>query len=206
MREGNSKRFDQSGWCATAVMVLFVMGSATSLAGTQYVVVMDPQATEVIFSLQATGHVVRGDLQLLSGELVLEAESGTLVGEIILDSARAQTGNQRRDKAMHRKVLESELYPSIVLRPQRFEGELADSGPSTIALSGTISLHGEDHPLTIEVEVEIEGDRFSAESIFSIPYVEWGLRDPSVLFLRVAKAVEVTVKTAGTINPTSRQE
>lgn len=206
MRQSNSKKFDRLSWWATAVAALFVSSFATSPAGAQHDIVLDPQATEVIFSLQATGHVVRGDLQLQSGELRLESDSGILVGEIILESSSAQTGNQRRDKAMHRKVLESELYPLIVFRPQRFEGELAEFGPNTIVLSGTISLGGEDHPISIEVEVEIEGDRFSAESTFPIPYVEWGLRDPSVLFLRVAKTVEVTVKTAGTINPTSRQE
>ena len=77
---------------------------------------------------------------------------------------------------------------------------------SVLELSGTVSLHGDDHPLTMDVTVEIEGDRFSAESTFSIPYVEWGLRDPSVLFLRVAKAVDVTVKTQGVIRSTRGQE
>lgn len=34
---------------------------------------------------------------------------------------------------------------------------------------------------------------------FEIPYVEWGLDDPSTFILRVAKEVRVTIETAGTI-------
>jgi polyisoprenoid-binding protein YceI len=185
----------------TVFVALLAICCARTSAAAQSAIVLDPEASEVSFILQATGHVVRGGFQVKSGELRLESEGGTIVGEIILEAKSAQTGNERRDKSMHRKVLESELYPQIVLRAERFEGNLAPSGASVIELFGTISLHGADHPMTMNLAIEIEGDRFSAESTFSIPYVEWGLRDPSVLFLRVAKAVEVTVRTRGTISP-----
>jgi polyisoprenoid-binding protein YceI len=183
------------------LLVLLAIGPVSSSAAAERAIVLDPDTTQVNFSLQATGHMVRGELQLQSGELRLDSESGTLVGDIVLDTASAQTGNTRRDKAMHRKVLQSELYPLIVLRPERFEGDLAASGTSELRLLGTISLHGDEHALTIGAMVDIDGDRFTAESTFSIPYVEWGLRDPSVLFLRVAKAIEVTVRARGTIAP-----
>ena len=183
------------------LLVLLAIGPVSSSAAAERFIVLDPQTTQVSFSLQATGHVVRGNLQLISGELRLDSESETLVGEIVLDTASAETGSKKRDAAMHRKVLESELYPQIVLRLERFEGDLSTSVASVIELSGTLSLHGDDHALSIDAAVEIEADRFMAESTFSIPYVEWGLRDPSVLFLRVAKAIEVTVRARGTIGP-----
>ena len=48
--------------------------------------------------------------------------------------------------------------------------------------------------------VEASGDELSAETAFEIPYVEWGMKDPSFLFLRVAKVVEVKVSATGSLS------
>jgi hypothetical protein len=42
-----------------------------------------------------------------------------------------------------------------------------------------------------------DGDRLIATGHLSIPYVKWGLKDPSILFLTVAKKVELDIATAG---------
>lgn len=42
-----------------------------------------------------------------------------------------------------------------------------------------------------------QNGRLKADTRFSIPFVEWGLKDPSVAFLRVKKVVEVHVKAEG---------
>ncbi len=42
-------------------------------------------------------------------------------------------------------------------------------------------------------------DDLVATAHFSIPYVEWGLRDPSVLFLTVAKDVDIDIAVTGHI-------
>jgi polyisoprenoid-binding protein YceI len=207
MRQEFSMSFDRPSSYTRVLslrLILLAFGIVASSAAAERTIILDPEVTQVSFVLQATGHQVRGDLKLLAGELRLEPEDARLVGEIVLDATSAETGNKKRDRAMHRKVLESEGNPRIVLRPERFEGDLGTSGHSVINLFGTISLCGDEHPLAIEVTVEIDGDRFSAESAFSIPYVEWGLRDPSVLFIRVAKSVAVTVRTEGRIQAESK--
>jgi len=40
----------------------------------------------------------------------------------------------------------------------------------------------------------------SAETAFEIPYVAWGMRNPSLLLLRVAPAAAVTVKTEASLH------
>ena len=39
----------------------------------------------------------------------------------------------------------------------------------------------------------------SFRSHFSVPYVDWGMQNPSVLFLTVAKQVEIDIATEGRI-------
>jgi hypothetical protein len=41
-----------------------------------------------------------------------------------------------------------------------------------------------------------------ATTTFVVPYVEWGLHDPSMMVLRVAKTVGVTVQAKGTLSAT----
>jgi polyisoprenoid-binding protein YceI len=100
---------------------------------------------------------------------------------------------------MHKEVLLTERFPSIVFVPERLEGKIAASGTSEIELIGTVSLAGSPHPLTLPATVEIDGGRLSAETTFTVPYVEWGLEDPSILFLRVAKEVQVTIAASGSL-------
>jgi hypothetical protein len=51
--------------------------------------------------------------------------------------------------------------------------------------------------VTSAIEGRLDGERVAATCRFSVPYVEWGLKDPSMLFLTVAKEVEIEVTVAG---------
>ena len=57
-----------------------------------------------------------------------------------------------------------------------------------------MSIHGATHPVTLVARVERDGADITASSSLTVPYVAWGLEDPSVFVLRVAKEVEVQVK------------
>jgi polyisoprenoid-binding protein YceI len=160
---------------------------------------LDPERTEVSFSLKATLHTVHGTAKLGSGSLVLEPETGAASGEIVIDAPSAETGNGSRDKKMHRKVLVSGEHPRIVLRPERLEGELARDGSSRVTVVGELELLGTSHPINIPLDVEIEGSSFTASAEFTVPYAAWGLEDPSTFILKVAKEVQIQVATRGTL-------
>jgi len=141
-----------------------------------------------------------GTLYLRSGEIHLDEESGAASGEITIDVVRSETGNKKRDKTMHAKVLHSAENPWIVFEAQRMEGTLAESGASDVQLVGTLTLVGSEHPFTLPMAVELDQEgHFTARTSFSIPYVEWGLENPSIAFLRVAKEVEVSVDAKGVL-------
>ncbi len=74
--------------------------------------------------------------------------------------------------------------------------------PATLAEAGRrteIELLGSCHRLDVPLSVAIEDNGFSALAVFEIPYVDWGLDDPSTFVLRVVKAVEVTVVAEGRV-------
>jgi hypothetical protein len=50
--------------------------------------------------------------------------------------------------------------------------------------------------------VQISADTVTATTRFTVPYVEWGMKNPSRLLLRVSKQVEIEVSAKGTIKQT----
>jgi polyisoprenoid-binding protein YceI len=120
-------------------------------------------------------------------------------GEIRVSAAGAETGNKKRDRTMHGKVLESERYPLFVFRAEKLEGTIPDAGAADVEIRGVLSMRGAEHSFVLPARVEIEGDRVHATSTFVVPYVEWGLHDPSFLFLRVAKEVQILVSATGNL-------
>jgi hypothetical protein len=98
---------------------------------------------------------------------------------------------------MHKRVLETERYPLVVFRLDRMLGTLAPSGTSNLVLAGIVTMHGGEHAVAVPVRANVSGDTLSAEALFEIPYVAWGLRDPSLFVLRVAPVAVVSVKTGG---------
>ena len=158
---------------------------------------LDASKSKLSFLLGATGHDVEGTLVLDGGTVVFDREKGTASGEIRIDAAKTVTGSGSRDKTMHNDVLLSAKFPKILFKPEKLEGQLAPSGKSQIGLRGKVSLIGVEHEILLPTEVDITGNKVMATSSFKIPFLAWGLKDPSILFLKVEKELTVTLKIEG---------
>lgn len=178
------------------LLLLLLLASAPVTAAEQ-VLTLDPARTTVSFFLEATGHDVHGTMGLASGELRFDPEAGKVSGQLIIDATRAESGNAKRDKKMHRKVLETETYPEIVFQAARIEGSVALTGESDVTLIGTVAIHGGEHEVSLPTHVEMTDSGFTAHATLSVPYVAWGMHNPSILILRVAKVVEIDIEAAG---------
>jgi polyisoprenoid-binding protein YceI len=157
-----------------------------------------PANTTIKFTLGDILHTVHGSFQLKRGDVEYDLTNGTVRGAIVADATSGQTGNRSRDRHMHKDVLESAKYPDIVLRPDRVEGTVANSGTSDVQVHGVFSVHGSDHELTVPVRVHMFPDHWVADSHFTVPYVKWGMKNPSTFFLRVSESVEIDVHAIGT--------
>jgi polyisoprenoid-binding protein YceI len=157
-----------------------------------------PANTAIKFTLGDILHTVHGSFQLKRGDaeydLINEAARGTLVA----DATSGQSGNRSRDRRMHREILESANYPEIIFRPDHVDGKVGNSGAFTVQVHGVFSIHGSDHELTIPVRLQVFADHWIADTHFTIPYVKWGIKNPSTFFLRVSESVEIEVHASGT--------
>lgn len=170
-------------------------------AGAPQRLILDPDASHVAFSLAATLHTVEGTLRLTSGEIHFLPDGGAATGRVVVDARSARTGSERRDRNMHRAVLESERFPEIVFLPERLGVERASPDQASVELSGTVEIHGAREPLTIPAKVAREGDHLRIRGAFTVPYVKWGLRDYSNFLLRVAPTVDVSLDLVGHTEP-----
>jgi Cu/Zn superoxide dismutase len=62
-----------------------------------------------------------------------------------------------------------------------------------------LNIHGADHPLQMKVHLVRVGNALSATTHFSVPYVEWGMKNPRGSFFHLGKTAQVDVSAKGTI-------
>lgn len=160
---------------------------------------IDPAQSGADILLSGNFHTVEGSFTLKQGDIEYDPATGKASGEIVFDATSGKTGDDGRDKKMHKDVIESKRFPEIAFRPDHAEGTLAPSGDSTLQVHGMFSIHGAEHEITIPVTVHLEGSTWSAKAAFRIPYAKWGMKNPSVVFFRVASFVEIEFHAAGSI-------
>jgi len=163
-----------------------------------------PAQTTIQFTLGDILHTVRGAFHLESGTVHFNPTTGVINGEILVDATSGNSGNSSRDGRMHKEILESARYREITFMPDRVEGRVEPRGNSTVQVHGMFGIHGAEHQITIPVQVEMAADRWTATSHFSIPYVQWGMRNPSTFILRVSQTVDIDIHASGPI-PAGKQ-
>lgn len=167
-------------------------------AGTSEIVLkLDPAQSKVHWTLGSALHTVHGTFALKNGSVHFDPETGKAGGEIVVNATSGESGNDSRDARMKKEILETAKYSEIVFRPIQVEGKVAQSAVSDLKLHGVFSIHGADHELTALVHAELMGDHWKATSTFQVPYVMWGIKDPSVFLLKVKPVADVELELSG---------
>jgi polyisoprenoid-binding protein YceI len=206
MRGSQCKKF---GLWAVALILLAVLLSAsaapphpqsgTPTTASEMALSLDPAQTKVHWTVDSTLHTVHGTFALKRGSMHFDPATGKASGEIIVDAASGVSGNGSRDKKMHREVLESARYSDVVFRPDRVEGRVLPAGSSTVQVHGIFVLRGKKHELSVPVQAELAGDHWKGTGKFSVPYIRWGLKNPSNFLLKVKAEVEIELEMAGNL-------
>jgi polyisoprenoid-binding protein YceI len=160
---------------------------------------IDPAATKVNWTLGDVLHTVHGTFKLKKSDFWFDSASGQAGGVLIVDAASGESGSNARDSRMHKNVLESDRYPEITFVPDRVEGAVARTGDSEVKLHGMFTIHGGTHEVLMKVKCHAEPQALNATVSFTVPYVKWGMRDPSNFLLRVKNYVDIDIQAAGRI-------
>jgi polyisoprenoid-binding protein YceI len=165
----------------------------------EIILTLHPAQCKVHFMVDSTLHTVHGTFTLKSGAVHFDPQTGKAGGEIVVFAPSGESGNSSRDKRMHKEILETAKYPDVIFRPTHVEGKVAQNGTSDVKLSGVFSIHGADHDLTALVHAELTGDHWHGTGTFEVPYVKWGIKDPSNFLLKVKPVVNVELEMSGDV-------
>jgi polyisoprenoid-binding protein YceI len=191
----------------SAVRFIAVFVAMTSLLPTpraeasDTVLTLDPQQSRITYSLGAFLHNVEGTFRLTRGVIRSNPSNATATGEIVIDLTSGQSGNAQRDAHMQSDVLQTQLYPQAIFTADHLYGDASGDGPVTVTVTGTLTIHGQPHPLQIPVQIATEKGQRTAHAHFQIPYVAWGMKDPSTFLLHVKPNVDVNVTAVISTNP-----
>jgi polyisoprenoid-binding protein YceI len=178
------------------LLAVFVFGGAAlaQAPAVPIAITLDPATTSIHWTLDTTLHTVHGTFKLKSGDFKFDPATGYVNGLIVVDAGSGESGDSSRDKRMHAAILESAQYPTITFRPTHIDGRIDLAAPGSVMVDGMLNLHGQNHPLKITVHLHPEGDGVALSTHFTVPFVAWGLKDPSTFVFRTDKDVTLDVE------------
>jgi polyisoprenoid-binding protein YceI len=190
---------------ALPVLIALPQHAAPQPPASSLVFTVDSAQTSVHWTLGSSLHTVHGTFALKRGSLQVDPAMGKASGEIVVDATSGKSGNDGRDKKMHKEVLESGQFGEIIFRPDSVSGKLETQGESTVQIHGIFVLTGSEHELTVPVQANLSGDHWTGSAKFSVPFIEWGLKNPGTWLLKVDHSVNIELELKGTVQTQAAQ-
>jgi polyisoprenoid-binding protein YceI len=186
-----------------AALAILPLVFASSAFAQHQTLTVNPDTSQVSFFLGGADHGTHGVFHVQSGMVDFDRTMPSMSGSIVVSAASGDTGNKSRDHKMTTEVLDVAHFADVTFAPQSYQGTILASGDSSIQVTGVFTLHGTPHTITVPLQIHIDGATCTAKTHFTVPYVKWGLKDPSIFILKVAKEVDVDLTLTGRLNPAS---
>src|SRR5207253_9287738 len=127
---------------ARAVLIALQQEAARQAPVGALIFAVEPAQGAVEWTIGSRLHAVDASFALKPGNLQFDPSKGTASGEVVVDASSGRSGNDGRDRKMHKDVLESARFGEIIFRPDRITGKLELQGDSALQVHGTFLLHG----------------------------------------------------------------
>ena len=178
------------------LLTLMLLSTETVRANT-VTLTLDPAQSTVNWKLGAFLHTVDGTFTLQRGTISFDPSEGEkAAGDVLIDLTSGRSGNPARDRHMQNDVLQTQAYPSAVFTADRVAGHFVSTGTSELDVHGVLLIHGGRHEMTLHVAVAPKAGQLTAHTQFTVPYVAWGMKDPSTFILRVNDHVDIDITAA----------
>jgi polyisoprenoid-binding protein YceI len=166
---------------------------------TQNKLSLDTARSEVHFTLTDSLHTVKGTFSLQQGDITFDPATGKASGSIVVDALSGKSGNSVRDHRMAKDELKAPDYKTVAFAPTRFAGTFNPTGDSALQVHGLFTLLGTPHEIDVPMQVQVSGSQIHAVGSFVVPYIQWGLKDPSTFMIKVEKEVHIDLDLTGTL-------
>jgi polyisoprenoid-binding protein YceI len=184
----------------TIAAALVLSLCAVSASAQKQTLTADANASKVAMTLKTNHDIVNGTFHLQSGTIDFDRSSPALSGSVVVSTVGGDTGNGSRDKKMSKDVLMVDKYATVSFAPKSYTGTIAPTGDSSIQVTGIFTLIGQPHEVTIPMQIHIDGAACTAKAHLIIPYVQWGLKDPSFMMWKAEKEATVDLTLVGKIS------
>jgi polyisoprenoid-binding protein YceI len=104
-----------------------------------------------------------------------------------VDAASCESGNQSRDRRMQRRSWIASVMRNSFSFPISWWVDL--NGTSQVQIHGLLKIHGTTHERVLPVKAKVSPGQLTATTIFVVPYVKMGMKNPSTLLLKVNQDV-----------------
>jgi polyisoprenoid-binding protein YceI len=182
-----------------AVLALASILASAALAQHQTFVI-NPDASEVKITLKTTHELVNGTFHVQSGLIEFDRGTPKMSGSVVVLAGSGKTGNGSRDKKMNKDILEVEQHATVSFEPKSYAGTIAPSGDSTVQVTGIFTLLGTPHEINLPILVHLESTTAAAKAHFVVPYVQWGLKNPSFLIWKANNDVAIDLSLTGRLS------
>jgi hypothetical protein len=162
--------------------------------------VVNPDSSEVRMTLKTTHEFVNGTFHVESGSIEFDRSTPKMSGSVVVLAGSGKTGNGSRDTKMNKSILQAEEHATVSFEPKLYAGAIAASGDSTIQITGIFTLLGTPHEITVSTLAHLEGATASARAHFVVPYVQWGLKNPSFMVWKADNDVAIDLVVAGRLS------
>jgi polyisoprenoid-binding protein YceI len=185
---------------AVSLVLALPLLFASSAVAQRRTFTVNPNMSQVQMTLKTNHGVVHGTFHIQSGSISYDRSAPKISGSIVVAAGSGTTGNNSRDKKMDKYILKVAQYATVTFMPIGYTGMIAPTGDSTIQVSGILTLLGTLNAITIPMQIHVAGDDCTAKAHFAIPYVRWGLKNPSFMFFRAANDVDLDLNLIGKLS------
>ncbi|MEU5844264.1 YceI family protein [Rhodococcus sp. NPDC047139] len=143
--------------------------------------------------LRGADVTVVGSTDQVSGSATV-ADGSLTDAEVVVQVDGITTDSGQRDNQFRTRVMDTATYPTATFtltEPVDLSSVPDDGTVGTVTATGTLTLRGQERPVTVDVEVLRTGERLVASGNIPATWSDYGVEPPNLGFVTVDEAGSV---------------
>ncbi len=164
--------------------------------------VLDQGKSRISFLLKGNTHDTKGSVTKMQCSISMLVSPDGLFSvpdvQIVINPDDIDTKNGIRNRRMKKTFLEIDKFPEIIFRATEIKkkqgqpevyANLKATTPFPFDLGGELTLHGKTKKISLKINASFLDDRLIADGETTLDLRDFAIKNPSLLFFRVANEV-----------------